>query len=280
MRLTVLIALLALAAAPEADAQVPDPGGGASWTASVSQTRSGQTCARLRRGRVEKGRYCAPISSRRPFFYAVRYEQGSDPQQWRSVFVILMARNVESATLTTVEGARRYRRGRGPRVLLVVLAGRLEQPPLVVRARIGRRLVVVRGGRPPAAEIADPAGAPSWRAVAERRSRRRICVTWERAAPRFGGPTGSPSDGPFRCGNPAKRLAVAATDRVAGRVVVWGVVGPRTRGVLLRGPGDTPIAFDPSSRTFIAVLPGDVVLDQLTLIADGRDGLDVERRLG
>jgi hypothetical protein len=281
-RLLTTFAFLALAAPAGAaePVRVADPGGGASWSANTTQTRGGQTCATVRRGATTRGRFCGRLDEGTPYLYSVRYETPPDVAQWRTVLVVVVSRNVTRAELQTPDGVRRYRRGNRARVLLAVVTGKIEQPPLLVRARVRGNLEVTRGGRDPAAEAADPEGAPSWRAVVERRTSRRACVAWERVPPRFGGPEAQPDEGRFRCGNPALNLPTVDVERVAGRLVVVGMVGPQVRGVLLRGPGNPGIAFERQSRSFITVLPQTVNPADLTLVLALADGRDVERRLG
>jgi hypothetical protein len=279
--LTVLVFLAMPAAAGAAEpVRVADPGGGAAWSANTTQTRGAQTCAVVRRGASTRGRFCGRLDEGTPYLYSVRYETPPDVAQWRTVLVVVMSRNVTRAELETPDGPRRYRRGNRARVLLAVVTGKIEQPPLLVRVRIRGNVEFTRGGRAPAAEAADPGGAPSWRAVVERRTRRRACVAWERVPPRFGGPEARPDEGAFRCGNPALNLPALGVERVAGRLVVFGMVGPEVRGVVLRGPGEPGIAFERTSRSFVAVLPETANPADLTLVLALADGRDVERRLG
>lgn len=288
MRRTLAIWLLAGAAwglgawgaAAAEPRRTADPGGGPGWSARVSET-GGRTCAVVRQGRAGKGRYCARLGPTAPYFYTVRYDLPVDRRRWRSVFVITLTRAVLSARLTTPDGTVRYRRGIGPKVLLAVVAGRVELPPLVVRVRTATgRVVVARGGGEPAAQVADPLGEQEWRTVAERRSRDRACVAWQRVPPRFGGPEAQPAEGGFRCGPRGASVVAAGVDAVAGRTVVTALLGRAVRRVALRGPGAPRIAFDPAARSAIAVLPGAVAPADLTLVATLRGGATVEHRLG
>ena len=273
-------ALLAPSVADAADRRVQDPGDGPVWTASASESRGGRTCAIVRQGTVRKSRYCERLTRSAPYSYNVRYETPPERERWRTVFTITFSRDVVSATLHTPDGVKRYRRGVGPRVLLAVLAGRVEEPPLEVRVRGARgALIVTRGGGDPAAEVADPLGGPAWRTVVESRSPRRTCVSWQRVTPRFGGPPGDPPEGRFRCGDPSVNVVAAGVDRVAERVVVVGLAGPAVRSVALRGPGNPPLTFDRTSRSFLAVLPEGTDAATLTLVATLRDGRTVERPL-
>lgn len=278
----VVLLVTAAAAAPAtaAERRVADPGGGAAWVADVTDSRGGRTCVVLRQGSARKGRSCERLGFTVPYAYNVRIETPPDRARWRTVFTIVLSREVISATLATPDGVRRYRRGVGPRVLLVVLAGRVDQPPLEVRVRgRGGRVLVTRGGADPAAEVADPLGEPGWRALVEERSRRRTCVTWERVTPRFGGPPAEPTEGPFRCGDPSVVFPAVGVDRVSGRVVISGLVGPGVSRVELRGPDDPALAFDRTSRSILAVLPESADPATLTLVATLANGRTVERPL-
>ena len=283
--LLVLLVLGAVCWADVAAAQtarrVADPGGGASWTATAEATRAGRTCAFVSQGGRRKGRYCETLDRSTPYAYNVRYETPPEPAAWRSVFTIVLSKDVRSATLSTPDGVRRYTRGRGPRVLLAVIAGRVDQPPLEVRVRGSRgQTIVARGGGDPAAEVADPLGGPAWRTVVESRSERQACVSWARSTPRFGGAEGRPAEGErFRCGAPNLNVVATAAEPAGGRLVLYGLLGPRVRRVALRGGGDPPVAFDAASRSFIAVVPEGADPRAFTLVVTLAGGRVVERPL-
>ena len=276
----VVSGLAAGAATAAEPRRTADPGGGPGWSARVSES-GGRTCSVVRQGRAGKGRYCARLGVTAPYLYTVRYDLPRDPQRWRTVFVVTLSRDVLSARLSAPGRVYTYRRGVGPRVVLAVLAGRVEQPPLVVRVRTrSGRVAVARGGGAPAAQVADPFGEQEWRTIVERRSPRRACVAWQRVQPRFGGPEASPDEGAFRCGRPGASVVAAGVEAVLGRTVVTALLGRQVRRVALRGPGEPRIAFDRTSRSAIAVLPEGVAPADLTLVATLRGGGTVERRLG
>ena len=285
-RTAVLIALVAGGvacgdAAAQQAVRVQDPGEGEVWSATASDTRGGRTCAFVFQGSARKGRYCETLGTGVPYAYNVRYETPPEKPAWRSVFTIVLSRQVTSATLSTPDGVRRYVRGRGPRVLLAVVAGRVEQPPLVVRVRgRGGRTLVARGGSDPAAEVQDPLGGPGWRTVVESRSARRACVSWQRVEPRYGGPEAQPSEGRFVCRDPGLTVVAARAEAAGGRVVVFGLVGPRVARVALRGPDDPPLVFDRASRSVLAVLPEGADPSSLRLVVTLADGRAVEQQLG
>lgn len=281
----VLAAVVCSAAASGAAAAEPrraaDPGGGPGWSARVSSESGGRTCSAVRQGRTEKGRYCARLGPTAPFLYSVRYDQPPDRQRWRTVVVITLSPNALSARLSAPGRVYTYRRGIGPRVLLAVLAGRVEQPPLAVRVRTGPgRVTVARGGGEPAAQVADPLGEQEWRTVVERRSRTRACVAWQRVPPRFGGPEASPDEGPFRCGRARSPVVATGVDAVLGRTVVTALLSRKVRRVALRGPGEPRITFDRTSRSAIAVLPEGIAPADLTLVAFLRNGATLTWDLG
>ena len=289
LRRLLLLALVTLLPAAGAGAAEPvrvaDPGDGASWTATASLSKGGRSCTQVRQGRVNKGTFCARLGRSVPFSYNVRYDVPPDRARWRSVFAIVLAPEVVSARLDTPDGVRRYTRGRGPRVLLAVVAERVEQPPLLVRVRTRScKVVFARAGQDPSAEVLDPFDAPSWRTVAERRSSKRTCVSWLRVAPRFGGPAApEPTEGPFVCGDPSRDVVGVRAQRVSGRLVVFGLVGPRVRRVGLRQQDGTigpPVTFDATSRTFLAVLRDDVDPASLSAVFTLASGGTVSRPLG
>jgi hypothetical protein len=279
--LVALLVLLLPAAAGAAERRVQDPGSGPVWTATASDTPGGRTCVVVRQGDAQRSRYCDRLGRGTPFAYNVGFETPPERENWRTVVAITFSRDVVSATLDTPDGVRRYRRGVGPRVLLAVIAGKVDEPPLEVRVRAADGSVLVsRGGGDPGAEVPDPLGGPAWRTVVESRSSTRSCVSWKRVAPRFGGPPGRPAAGRLRCGNPSASIAAAGIDRAGGRVVVTGLVGPAVRSVALRGPGNPPLTFDRTSRSVLAVLPERTETTGLVLRATLRDGRIVERPLG
>lgn len=289
LRRLLLLGLLALLPAADAVAAEPvrvaDPGDGASWTATASVSKAGRSCAQVRQGRVNKGTFCARLGQSVPFSYNVRYDVPPEKARWRSVFAIVLSPDVVTARLDTPDGVRRYTRGRGPRVLLAVVAGRVEQPPLLVRVRArSGKIVFARAGQDPGAEVLDPFEAPSWRTVAERRSSKRTCVSWLRVAPRFGGPPApEPTEGPFVCGDPSRDVVGVRAQRVSGRLVVFGLAGPQVRRVGLRlqdGTAGPPVTFDSTSRTFLAVLRDDVDPGSLTAVFALASGGTVARPLG
>lgn len=279
--LVALLSLLALgASAAEAQERrtAADPGGAPAWTAEVRPGPGGQECAVLRRGRTVKGRSCARLTARAVFHYAVRRETDPDPRRWRTVYVVLLSRAVQSATLTTVDGVRTYRRGRGPRVLLGVVSGLVEKAALRVRVRVraGRGVRTVTSGEDPGVVVADPLGEDPFRARVTQDDGR-VCARWERFR-RFTLPAGALlARGVRRCGDAGATIAVAAADRTGDRLVVFGVTDPRAEDVVLRAPdGSRPVRRD-AQGAFLAVLPGGVDAASLSVVATRADGTRVTR---
>lgn len=244
-------------AAAQERRRVADPLGAAGWTAELRRSRAtGEDCAVVRQGRAVRTRSCGALSSRTVFRYATLRRTGEvDPRRWRTVFAVTFARSVERATLTTADGRTTYRRGRGPRVLLAVLAGDVEQGLLRVRVRDGRgQRRTLTAGQAPGVTFADPLGGDGWR-LASGDGRR--CVAWERVR-RFTRPVRTVrASGPERCasasGDDALRLAVA--DREDGRLVVTGVADEDARSVVLRTvAGSVQARRDPETGAFLAVL--------------------------
>jgi hypothetical protein len=200
---TVLLVSFAGTAA-SADAQerrtVRDPAGATAWTAELRAADArGQTCVVLRRGRTGKGRFCSRLTSRTVFQYTTRRETGGDdPRRWRTILVVALAPNVERATLRTTDGVATYRRGRGPRVLLAVLAGDVEQGLLRATVRSGSRTRTATAGTVPRVTVPDPRGDDPWR-LARDAGGTRACVRWERVR-RFTTPARTVrARGPERC---------------------------------------------------------------------------------
>lgn len=236
----------------------PDPGGGADWTARAVKASGQRDCAVLAQGAVRKGRYCARLGAKQPFQYSVRYETPPDAtDQWRSVFVVTFTSRVQRATLETPDGTVAYRKGSGPRLLLAVVTGRVEQGALRTTVRVASRTYTASAGRARTAEVADPLGDTGWRTAADNEAgAKRVCVSWERTPPRFSKTEPANAFGEERCGAATSTAPVRAVETVDGRLVAYGLVLPRITGVALRA-GDRPldVAFDRGSRSYLAVLP-------------------------
>lgn len=278
--------LLSATGSPAAAAQerrvVRDPGGLPSWTAEMRSAADGRDCAVLRRGRLLKGRYCERLSASRPLSYIQLRETATDPRDWRTIFVISLARSVTSARLETLNGVKTYVRGRGPRVLLAVLRGNVEQSRVTVRARIGRFTRILSAGRPVTLRVEDPLGGAGWRLApdTDAAGSERRCVAWERMRSRFGESAGERAEGRPHCGDADAAIPVAFAERVEGRLVITGVVRDDVATVSLRGnDGTRPVRRDADSGEFLAVLPGDVDPDGLTVVATLRDGTRVTQAL-
>jgi hypothetical protein len=276
------VAVLAPAAFGQARRTVADPAGGPSWTADV---RSGdgrrEQCVVLRRGRLAKGRYCASFAGSAVYEYTTRRETGAqiDPRRWRTVYVVNLSRSVVRATLTTLDGVVTYRRGRGPRVLLAVLRGDAPQARLDAVVERGSRTRRISAGPPATVTVPDPLGENPWRLVRDTDGRQSACVRWERVR-RFTPATVDLPRGRERCGDPGDAIAVAAADRVDGRLVVTGVAGEDVRSVVLRSQaGSRPTELDDETGGFLAVLSGDVDPASLTVVATLRGGRRVTRAL-
>src|SRR5829696_3786892 len=246
LRSAALTAVLLLAGAADAGAagrvSVADPAGGARWTATQSTEASGRTCTTLRRGRASKGKTCARLSGRTVYVYVLRNERASRPRAARTALVVTLAPSVVRARLSTPGGARTYRRRSGrARILLAVLAGRVERPTLTVDVRSGGRTTRVIEGPPPSVKAADPFGGPAWRSRTAAASADEACVAWERVPPRFAA-TPQPASGQDRCGPAGADVPVAAAERVSGRLVIFGVAGEGVQSAVLRTPsGDRPL---------------------------------------
>jgi hypothetical protein len=283
---TVLLVSFAGTAA-SADAQerrtVRDPAGATAWTAELRTADArGQTCVVLRRGRTGKGRFCSRLSSRTVFQYTTRRETGGDdPRRWRTIIVVALAPDVERATLRTTDGMATYRRGRGPRVLLAVLAGDVEQGLLRATVRSGSRTRTATAGTVPRVTVPDPRGDDPWR-LARDAGGTRACVRWERVR-RFTTPARTVrARGPERCAprGGAAPVPLAFAETVDERLVITGVAADGVRSVVLRGQaGSTRVARDPDTGAFLAVLAGDVDPASLRVVARLLDGRQVIRPL-
>ena len=280
--LTAAAALALPAQASAADrVSVADPGGGARWTATQRTGDNGRICVAVRRGKLAKGTRCARLAGRLVYSYDVRTERAATPRSARTIFIVSFARSVVRARLQTPGGARTYRRRSGrPRVLLAVLAGRVERPQLIVDVKRGSRTTRVIEGAPPAVQVADPLGGPAWRTRPSfGPSGNGSCASWERVPPRFS-PTPSPAQGKVVCGDADDDVPVAAADEVEGRLVVYGLGGASVRSAVLRGPdGDTTLALEPKTRALLAVLPAGTDPAALRVVARLADGREVERSL-
>jgi hypothetical protein len=254
---------------------VADPGGATTWTADVRRGDAArEQCVVLRRGRTGKGTYCQRFSRRAVFEYTSRRETGAaiDPLRWRTVFVVNLAPEVERATLTTLDGVLTYRRGRGPRVLLAVLRGDVEQGELRVTVGRGERARTVTTGRPATLTVPDPVEGNPWR-LARDADGGSACVRWERVR-RYTPAERELARGPRRCGASNAPIAVAAADRADGRLIVSGTTRGDVRSVALRtSDGATrPVRRDRESGGFLAVLTGVTDPATLTVVATLRDG--------
>jgi hypothetical protein len=260
---------------------VADPAGGARWTARQSTSGSGRICVTVRHGSARKGRSCARLDGRLAFSYNVRTQSAASPRAVRTILTVAFAPDVVSARLSTPGGPRTYRRRSGrPRVLLAVLAGRVERPALRALVRRGGRTSVVEQAAPPAAVVADPLGGPAWRAVASAGEGGHACATWERVPPRYAAPPARPR-GTTRCGDAGADVPVAAAQPVDGRLVVFGVGGANVRSAVLRGlpEGDRALTLEATTRALLAVLPGGTDPAALRVVVRLDDGRDVERPL-
>ena len=272
--------LLAPPAGADHRRSVADPDGAATWTADVrSGDARGEQCVVLRKGRTGKGTYCERLSRRAVFEFTSRRETGADidPLRWRTVFVISLAPEVERATLTTVDGVVTYRRGRGPRVLLAVLRGDVEQGELRVTVGRGDRARTITAGRPATLTVPDLVEGNPWR-LARETERGSACVRWERVR-RYTPPGRELARGPSRCGTGNAPIAVAAADRADGRLIVSGTTRDDVRSVALRTPGGAtrPVRRDRETGGFLAVLGGATDPATLTVVAILRDGRRVSR---
>lgn len=275
-------ALLGVAADAGAASRVSvaDPAGGPRWTATQSVRSDGRTCTTLRHGRAGKGTTCARLGSSTVFSYITRNEHRPRPRDSRTIFIVALAPNVVRGRLLTPGRTRTYRRRSGrPRLLLAVLAGRVERPTLSVDVRIGNRTTRLIEGPPPAVQVPDPLDGPAWRSRTAAASGGGVCMGWERVPPRFA-TTPEPERGQPRCGDPDAPVPVAAAQRVSGRLVIFGLVGAGVRSAVLRTPsGDRPLALESKTRALLAVLPGDADPASLRVIARLADGREVERAL-
>jgi hypothetical protein len=282
-RRAVLPAVLALTITADAGAaqrvSVADPGGGARWTATQSSASGGRTCVTIRHGKARRGTSCARLTSRVVYSYDVSTRTAQRPRATRTIFIVALAPNVVRARLQTPGGARTYRRRSGrPRVLLAVLAGRVERPTLTVDVKTGRRTTRVVEGQPPAVQVADPLGGPAWRSrTAAASGGGDVCISWERVPPRFAA-TPEPARGTPYCGDADADVPVAAAQAVSDRLVVYGLAGAGVRSAVLRTPdGDRTLALEPKTRALLAVLPGGTDPASVRVVARLGDGREVER---
>ena len=274
------VLLLAVTAADAGAADrvsVADPAGGARWTATPTVRADGRTCVTIRRGREGKGTSCARLGSRFVYSYVVRTVRARRWRDARTVLVVSMAASVVRARLQTPGGTRAYRRGGGrPRVLLAVLAGRVERPTLTVDVLTAGGAVRLVEGPPPAVQVADPLGGAAWRSHSGGGG---ACVGWERVPPRFAD-TPEPERGKSRCGDPDADVPVAAAQRVSGRLVIFGLARAGVRSAVLRTPrGDQPLPLESKTRAMLAVLPGETDPSTLRVVARMGDGREVVRAL-
>jgi hypothetical protein len=273
-----LVALSAAEASAADTVSVGDPAGGTRWTAKQSVSSGGRICVQLRRGKKAKGQTCSRLDGRLAFSYNVRTETGATPRATRTILIAAFAPDVVSARLAAPGGTRTYRRRSGkPRVLLVVLSGRVERPLLTAKVSRGGKLVSVEQGPEPAVTVADPLGGAGWRTRRAEASGGSVCVAWERVQPRYGA-VPSPAQGTPRCGPADAVVPVAAAQVVSGRLVIFGRAGSAVTSTVLRGPsGDRSLALETSTHAVLAVLPGGTDPASLRLVARTADGREVER---
>ena len=281
-RSAALTAVLVLGLTADAGAadrvSVADPAGGQRWTATQRTDKTGRTCVTVRRGSVSGGTTCARLSGQVVFSSIARTQRAADPRATRTIFIVSFAPSVVRARLQTPGRARTYRRRNGrPRVLLAVVAGRVEQPTLSVDVRQPDGITRLVQGPPPAVQVADPLGGPAWRSRTAAASGDDACITWERVPPRFA-ETPRPARGAPRCGDADDDVPVAVAERVGGRLVVVGLAGADVRSAVLRGPdGDRSLALEPKTRALLAVLRDGVDPASLRVAVRLGDGREVER---
>lgn len=285
-----LLAATALVALPVGTAlaasdrvSVRDPGGRGTWIGSLSSGSGGSTCAHIRRTRPAgvRARFCSTLSRRTSFIYGVYHRTGPFARGWRTVYVLAFDRSVVRARLSVPGRTIRYRRGRGKRLMVVVVKGFTERGELRVDVRTGGRVITVRS-RPLSVQTADPGGGVSWRAVPDRAERGAAgCVRWERVPPRFR-KTPQPARGPDRCGRADSGLVTGAADVVdaADRTVITGLAGGDVRSVRVRAPdGDRSLVLDAETGAFVGVLGTEVQSDTLDLVLTLAGGSEVEQRV-
>jgi hypothetical protein len=282
-RTVVLPAVLALAITADAGAaqrvSVADPDGGARWTATQQAGSGGRTCVAVRHGKARARTICARLSSRVVYSYTVRTQRARRPRATRTILVVALAPEVVRARLQAPGGAKLYRRRSGrPRVMLAVLAGRVERPTLTVDVASGGRTTRLVEGPPPAVQVADPLGGPAWRTrTASGSGGGDVCISWERVPPRFE-ETPKPPRGTVACGDADADVPVARAQTVSGRLVIFGIAGAGVRSAVLRtAQGDRTLALEPKTRGLLAVLPGGGDPAALRVVARLGDGREVER---
>jgi hypothetical protein len=277
-----LLATLALTAqASAADrVSVADPAGGARWTAQQAASGAG-TCVTVRHGTKTRPRLCSRLRSGVVFSYDLRSERASSPRATRTILIAQFHPDVVRASVRTPDGVRSYRRRQNrPRVLLVVLSGRVERPPLTVQVRRGSRTITVVNGSPPSVQVADPLGGAPWRSRTAAASGGGDCVAWERVPPRYAD-TPEPVRGAARCGPSGRDLPVTVAQAADGRLVVFGLAGPAVRSAVVRLPDGTtkPLALEEKTRALLAVLRGNTDPVALRVVATLADGRQVEQAL-
>lgn len=258
---------------------VPDPGGQGRWLGSMQELGGGQACAHVTRTREPRTatRFCARLSPQSVYVYGAFYRKAHNPRTWRTALVVGFHPAVVRARLSVAGRTVRYRRGRGPRMLLAVVRGYVERGALSIDARRDGRIVTVTAAGQPGAIAKDPGGGAAWRAVAERG-----CVRWQRVPPRFA-EVPAPKAGIPECWSAGRRVVESAADVVEqqDRTVVTGMAGGNVRSARVRSAaGEHPVALDRRTGALIAVLAGQLLAEDLELVATLDDGSEIVQRVG
>ena len=155
-------------------------------------------------------------------------------------------------------GARTYRRRSGrPRVLLAVLAGRVERPTLTVDVTRRRpaRPASSRDRRRPS-RSPTRSTVPAWRSrIAAASGGGDACVAWERVPPRYAA-TPEPARGPAAMRRRRRRRAGRrGRSACPGAWSSSASAGARVRSAVLRTPARRqPLPLESKTRAFLAVL--------------------------
>lgn len=261
-----------------------DPGGRGQWVGQFQDRGGGQACVRVYRRTSKVGtRFCGVLSGSSVYVYGRFHRRTRDPQRWRTALVVGFDRSVIRARITVPGRTVRYRRGRGPRMMLVVLKGFVERGELEIDVRRNGRtstMVVERRG---GVQMDDPGGGAGWRAIPDLTRRGQAgCVRWERVPPRFAD-VPAPKAGTSRCWSADRRSVVSSADVVPeqDRTVITGLVGNDVRSVRARtASGERALAVDEQTGALLGVLAGQVPPEQIELVVTLGDGTELVQRVG
>lgn len=258
---------------------VRDPGARGAWVGRLEAGGGGRSCVRVYRRSSKVGtRFCGVLSGNSVYVYGRFHRRTRDPQRWRTALIVGFDPAVVRARLAVPGRTVRYRRGHGPRLMLVVLRGFVERGELEIDVRRGGRTTTMVVERRRGVRTDDPGGGAGWRVVPDLARRGQAgCLRWERIPPRFAD-LPAPKAGASRCWPAHRTTVVAQADVVAGqdRTVITGLAADNVRAVRTRTPsGERPVAIDEQTGALLAVLPGQVPPEQIELVVTLDDGSEV-----